>query len=225
MDRPSPLPAPALEPLRERVVRQLCDHFAADNLTAEGLEERLDRAHQATSAATLQELVADLPALQQGSAAAAAPARQTAVGRADYVSERQVVVAIMGGAARTGAWTPPKQLFVVAVMGGAELDFRQARFGPGVTEVSIFALMGGVEIVVPPGVHVDMNGAAIMGAFETTGRVDVPTDPNAPVLRIGGFCMMGGVEVTCRYPGEKAKDARKREKLEAQQDRGRLGPG
>jgi hypothetical protein len=226
MDRPAQPPAPALEPLRERVVRQLFDHIAADNLTAEGLEERLDRAHQATSVAALHGLLADLPALGGKTAvAAAAPAGQTAVNRADSVAERQVVVAFMGGASRVGAWTPPQHLFVVAVMGGAERDFRKARFGPGVTEVTILALMGGVEIVVPPGVQVELNGIAVMGAFEQAGRVDEPANPDAPVLRIGGFCMMAGVEVTCRYPGEKARDARKREKLEAQQERGRIGPG
>ncbi|HEX5724540.1 MAG TPA: DUF1707 domain-containing protein [Longimicrobiaceae bacterium] len=225
MDRPAPHPAPAQEPLRERVVRQLCDHFAADNLDAEGLEERLDRAHQATSVAALQALVTDLPVLQPSAALASSQMFQS-VGRADYVPERQIVAAIMGGASRVGTWTPPEHLFVLAVMGGAELDFRQARFGPGVTEISVFTLMGGVEIVVPPGVHVEMNGLAIMGAFEQTGRVEAPVDPNAPVLRIGGFCMMGGVEVDCRFPGEKVKDARKREKLEAQSSaRGRLGSG
>ena len=123
---------------------------------------------------------------------------------------------------------------------------------PGVTEVNIFAIMGGAQIIVPPGVHVDMSGFALMGGFGQsgyappptdpnatvlriggfalmggfgqTGSAPLPTDPNAPVLRIGGFALMGGVEVNIRYPGERPRDARDREKLE-RKERKRLSGG
>ena len=134
-----------------------------------------------------------------------------------HVAERQIIVGIMGGAEKKGVWTPARQTYVVALMGGVELDFREARMPPGVTEVIVFAVMGGAEIVVPPGVHVDMNGFALMGGFGQTGYAPPPTDPNAPVLRIGGFALMGGVEVNIRYPGERPRDARAREKLDRQE--------
>jgi predicted membrane protein len=51
-------------------------------------------------------------------------------------------------------------------MGGSELDFREAVMGPGVTELQIFAVCGGVEVVVPPGLNVESHGIAIMGGFE-----------------------------------------------------------
>ncbi len=211
MSQPTPAPVP-LEQTRERVIQQLCEHFAYDNLTAEALEERLDRAHQATSLVDLRALVSDLPVV----AADAAPGAKTFVGPATgaHISERQIIIGIMGGAEKKGVWTPAKQIYVVALMGGVELDFREARFGPGVTEVIVFAIMGGAEIIVPPGVHVDLNGLAPMGGFGQTGSAPLPTDPHAPVLRIGGFVMMGGVEVSIRYPGERPKDARQREKLD-----------
>ncbi len=206
-----------LEPARQRTIDQLCEHFAAENLSDEALDERLMLAYQATTADQLQGLLADLPALRPAGVPAPAQAPSTQVGRADYAPERQVVVAIMGGAERKGVWTPPSNLHVFALMGGAELDFREARFGPGVTEVTIFAMMGGVEIVVPPGVHVDMNGMAVMGGFSQSGRGAPAEDPNAPVLRVGGFALMGGVEVDVRLPGERAGEARRREKLERQE--------
>lgn len=215
-------PPVALEKTRERVIQQLCEHYAAENLSDDGLEDRLTRAYQAATPAELQALVTDLPTLAQPGAAVATAAGAP-VARADYVPERQVVVAVMGGAERKGAWTPPSQLTVIAVMGGAELDFREARFGPGVTEVNCLTIMGGVEIVVPPGVHVELNGLAVMGGFGQTGRGAGPADPGAPILRIGGFALMGGVEVDVRYPGEKAGEARKREKLERKEMRGLPG--
>ena len=71
-------------------------------------------------------------------------------------------------------------------MGGHSLDFREAMHGPGVTEVSVFAFMGGAEIIVPPEMAVEVSG----------------------------FAMMGGVDVTARLPGETGRQAKKRRKLE-----------
>jgi hypothetical protein len=210
MSNPNPKPVP-LEQTRERIVDQLCQQYAAENLSDELLEQRLTQAFAATSVAELNALVADLPT---ESADAASPSASVALARPETVPERQVVFAVMGGAERRGAWTPPRNLHVLAVMGGAELDFRDARFGPGVTEVTCFALMGGIEIIVPPGVQVETSGLALMGGFGHSGTAQAPTDPDAPILRIGGLAIMGAVELDVRYPGERRGDARKRERLE-----------
>jgi len=218
MIEPTPRPVP-LEQTRERIVTQLCDHYAAENLTDDALEDRLKRAYASTTVAELQALVADLPTEAPG--AAALPA----VARPELVSERQVILAVMGGAERKGAWTPPKHLHVVTVMGGAHLDFRDARFLPGVTELTCFVMMGGVELVVPPGVQVEMNGLALMGGFGHRGTAALPpADPNAPVLRIGGIALMGGVDLQVRLPGESEGDVRARERL-ARREARRLNRG
>jgi hypothetical protein len=73
--------------------------------------------------------------------------------------------------------------------------------------------MGGAEIIIPPGLSVDSSGVAIMGGFGHA-NTPMPADPNAPRLRINGFCFMGGVDITERYPGESAKDARDRQRRE-----------
>lgn len=210
MDTPNLRPVP-LDQTRQRIVEQLCDHYAVENLTDEALDERLRKAYAATSPAELTALVADLPVAPVD---VAAPGQSLAVATTGEIAERQVLVAVMSGTERHGVWTPPRELNVVAVMGGAELDFRQARFGPGVTVVNCFALMGGVQITVPPGVQVEMNGMAIMGGFVQKGMKDAPLPPpGAPVLRIGGFALMGGVEVDMRHAGESSGDARRRERL------------
>lgn len=216
MTEPTRAGAPVpLEQTRQATIQQLCSHFAVDNLSAEALEERLDRAHGATTLPELRALVADLPAAAEG----ALPAGPRAIAPPSHVAKQEVFVAVMGGAERKGVWTPPRTLYVIAIMGGAEVDLREARFGPGVTEIQIFALMGGAEIVVPPGVHVELSGVALMGGFGAAGRLEPPQDPDAPVVRISGFCMMGGVDVSMRYPGERPGDARRREKLEREKQR------
>lgn len=220
MSQPFPAPAPVpLEQTRQSVIQQLAEHFSVDNLSVEALEERLDRAHQASTLEELRSLVSDLPVVQPGAPPVTGPRTYVSPATGTHVSERQVIVGIMGGAEKKGVWTPARQMFVLALMGGVELDFREARMPPGVTEIVVFAVMGGAEIIVPPGVHVDLNGFALMGGFGQTGYAPPPTDPNAPVLRIGGFALMGGVEVNVRYPGERGREARQREKLERQEQK------
>ena len=173
-------------------ISQLCEHFARDHLEANVLEELIDRAHQAQTLAALDHLLEGLPELHP------VPTAGTAVARpAGVVDQHQVVVAIMGGAERKGVWSPPANLYVVAFMGGSLLDFRDAQLGPGVTNVMVLAMMGGVEIVVPPGLRVESNGMGIMGGFEHAGQyAGEPGD--GPVLRISGVAIMGGVEIKQR---------------------------
>lgn len=219
MSDPTPSPPPvALQKARESTIQALCEHFAQDNLDADQLEDRLDRVHAATSLQELRVLLQDLPVLRPDGAPA------VGVATVDQVRDSQTVIAVMGGASRRGSWVPPRHLHVFAIMGGAELDFREARFGPGIVEVTIFALMGGVEITVPPGVHVEVNGVALMGGFDERASNTAPAPPGAPVIRIGGFAMMGGVEVRTRNPGESKGDARRRERLERREMR-RLNRG
>jgi hypothetical protein len=78
-------------------------------------------------------------------------------------------------------------------MGGVELDFREAEFLDGVTEVVVLTVMGGVSILAPPGVDVEADGVALMGEF--THLVHRSPHPDSPVLRVRGFSLMGGVSV------------------------------
>jgi hypothetical protein len=84
---------------------------------------------------------------------------------------------------------------------------------PGQTEFFIFCVMGGAEIIVPPDLAVDASGIAIMGGFQHASAAR-QANPDAAVLRINGLCLMGGVEILVRYPGESAHDARERQRNE-----------
>jgi predicted membrane protein len=69
-------------------------------------------------------------------------------------------------------------------MGAGRLDFREARMPPGVTEVNILAVMGNVEILVPPELAVETHGFGLMGHFEGLDQAGGDTDPDAPRLVI-----------------------------------------
>ncbi|MBI4546120.1 MAG: DUF1707 and DUF2154 domain-containing protein [Gemmatimonadetes bacterium] len=228
-DAPHP-PTATLRDTRERTVQALCRHFANDALDMAEFERRLDVAHRAHSAAELERLLIDLPALpvpaggKEGAAAPAAGSTRAPAARAESAPpaaapprERQFVVGIMGGATRRGRWLPARRIFVEAVMGGVELDFREAQLTAGTTEVLVICLMGGVGIIVPPGLAVECGGFALMGGFDNTEEVDAAPAPGRPRLRINGFACMGAVEVDVRLPGESARQARKRRKRSAWQ--------
>jgi len=209
--------APALEERRDQVIATLASHFAADRLSLDQLEQRMDLAQRAVTAAEMDELLADLPDPQEPQPEPV-PSR---LADPEAVRNYQVLAAVMGGVERKGHWVPARKTLVVTFMGGAELDLREASFPPGEVEIGIFTVWGGVEIIVPPDVRVDMGGLAIMGGFtQDRGNVKDP-GAGAPSVRITGFALMGGVEVVVRYPGETARDAKRR----VREERKRLQKG
>ena len=58
-------------------------------------------------------------------------------------------------------------------------------------------MFGGVQIIVPPGLAVEVHGTAIMGGFQNVNRAPAHPDPDAPLLRVHGLAFMGGVDVRC----------------------------
>jgi len=199
---------------RQQAIDALCEHFANDALSVEEFERRLDRAHRAESIDEIRTLLVDLPSgvlpVRSEDTTFSAMDRVQASVPASRVRERAFMVAALGGVERKGRWIPARQNYAVAVMGGVVLDFREALLPPGETEVWIFTAMGGAEIVVPPGLTVESNGVAILGGFEHREDAGMSPDPDAPVLRIHGLAIMGGVEVSIRYPGETPREAKRR---------------
>jgi hypothetical protein len=219
--RPAPAALPALDEAREKTVGALSRHFAGDRLDVAELERRLDLVYAAGSQADLDRLLADLPALAAGLQAESVPAVRVEPGR--DVARTQTMVAVMGGAERKGQWTPPRHLNVLTLMGGADVDFREAIFGVPVTEVTVVAFMGGVEIIVPPGVRVESNGFALMGAFESVEQASV--GPEAPLIKVNGFVCMGAAEIKVRLPGETYREAKRRLKEERRRKKLNRGDG
>lgn len=80
---------------------------------------------------------------------------------------------------------------VTAVMGGVEIDFRQASI-QSVATLRVMAVMGGIDIKVPPDWGVECGATVFLGGLEDK---TVPPAQASKRLIIEGFAMMGGVEV------------------------------
>ncbi|MFF6780258.1 DUF1707 domain-containing protein [Streptomyces sp. NPDC012510] len=215
---------------RERVSEQLRDALAEGRLDMEEFEERLDATYKARTYGELAPITRDLPG-----AGAVAPPTVSLVKRSsgDVDWPERIVggegsstwgVAVMSGVERKGSWTVPKRFDCLAFWGGVELDLRDAYFAEREVVINCVAVMGGVDIIVPPGVEVVVRGVGIMGGFDFT-EDGVPGDPGAPRVVVTGFAFWGGVGVTRKLPKaerQRLKEERRKERLERREARREL---
>lgn len=198
-----------LRAAREQAIAELSDAFAHDLIEVDEFERRLTVAHRASSLAEIAETTSDLrPGAPTSAIVPAVTSVSSLAPATSYESER--VMAVFGGVERHGSWRVPSHMQASAVFGGMILDFREAVFSPGITEINVVALMGGVQLIVPPGLPVEVSGTAIMGGFGHIERAPVQADPERPLLRVHGLAIMGGVAVETRLPGESEREAHER---------------
>lgn len=189
---------------RERVAEVLREAAGDGRLSMEELDERLEAVYAAKTYAELEPITRDLPAT--GTANAPAPAVLPAGDPARFGGEptSHAGIAILGGFTRKGDWVVPKQFSAVALMGGGEIDMREARFAEPVVTINVVAIMGGVEITVPEDATVRVNGIGLMGAFDHcssgTGA------PGGPTIVVNGVAILGGVDVKRKRPKKSRRD-------------------
>lgn len=214
---------------RERVAEVLRDALAEGRLDMAEFEERLDAAYKARTYGELAPLTRDLPAAQ--AAAPAVSLHKAPVENGSW-SGRVVggegssswAVAIMSGFQRKGAWTVPRRFTCFSFWGGGEIDLREANFADREVEINCVAIMGGMQIIVPPGVEVVVRGIGIMGGFDHREE-GVPGEPGAPRVIVTGFAFWGGVGVErklTRAERLRLKEERRQEKLDRRAERREL---
>jgi hypothetical protein len=179
---------------RDKAAAVVNNALAEGRLTAEEHSERLDAIYSAKTQADLVPLLDDLPATGAAASPAAAPAR----GQLARSGRSARIVAILGGASRKGAWHADPVINVLTLLGGAHLDFREAILPGNEVVLRAVSVLGGVEVIIPPEMRVIDNGIAILGGRDIAGRSAESADPGAPVLRIEGTCVLGGMEVKRR---------------------------
>ena len=192
---PDRAPILASDEERERVALLLRDAASEGRLTLEELSDRVASAYTARTASELDRLTSDLPKLA------------TVTALPDRRRRTRWVVAVMSGTKRKGRWRPGERCSAVAVMGGCKLDLRDAEIAGRRIEITAISVMGGVRIVVPEGIEVDVGGIAVMGGKKVK-LADVPPRPGTPVIHVRVISVMGGVAVESRPSRRQPDDAR-----------------
>lgn len=179
---------------RERVAAVLREAAAEGRLAFDELDERLSAAYAAKTYADLEPLTRDLPDHVPGASAAVhGTAGAPSAGRIGGEPTSRFAVGIMSGFRRTGNWVMPAEFTAVAIMGGGELDLREARFSQREVRIWALALMGGVTVIVPEDAEVHVSGIGIMGGFDH--RAAGSGAPGGPRITVTGLALMGGVDV------------------------------
>lgn len=209
----------ALRDRREQVIARLSDAYAGDLVDVDELDRRLDLAHAARTVAELDALVADLSAGPVSAPSTAlVPAGARAIADPNRAEHKRLRV-IMSAVERRSRWVVPTTLDVRVFWGAAELDFRDASLGPGVTTLDVRVTMGALELILPPQLAIDVDVSSFAGSVEERHRAPVEPDPAQPLLRVTGAVRLGSLEISTRLPGETQHDARRRERRERRQRR------
>ncbi|MEU6402144.1 DUF1707 domain-containing protein [Streptomyces sp. NPDC046985] len=232
--RPSASDLRASDADRERTAEILRDALAEGRLDMAEFEERLETTYQARTYGELEPVTRDLPA-GRGVDAPAVSLRKEPVERGGWAGrivgggvgpESQAwAVAVMSGFERKGTWTVPKRFNCLAFWGGGEIDLREANFADDEVQINCVAIMGGVQVTVPPGVEVVVRGIGVMGGFDHREQ-GVPGEPGAPRVIVTGFAFWGGVGVerkVTRAERKRLKEERRQERLDRRAERHELG--
>ena len=169
---------------RDETLRILNEHAAVGRLTLDELEERSGRALAARTRGELVTLTGDLP--QEAGQARPAPA----------LAKKPVrwMVAIMAGSHRRGRFRAVGRINAIAIMGGDEIDLREAEIEGGELTLNLVAVMGGANVYIPDTVELDVGGFSLMGGNTEIGA-ERPPRPGAPVIRLRTWNLMGGATI------------------------------
>ncbi len=191
---------------RDRIAEILRDAAGEGRLGMDELDDRLSAVYAAKTYGELEPIVQDLPSGR--SAPTAEPANYQFGGTPGSAS----AIAVMGGFCRKGEWVVPPSFTALTIMGGGEIDLREARFAERETTIHATAIMGGIAIIVPEDADVRVNGIGLMGAFEH-GATGVGK-PGAPTIHINGLAFWGAVDVKRKRQKKRVQlDSRKAPEL------------
>jgi hypothetical protein len=186
--------------VRERVVQKLTEAFANDLLSVAELEERLEKAYRAQSAAEAESLIVGLVGVPQrreeGIGSPSLPARSR---------DAERFVSIMSSQSRRGVWAVPRELDTLALFSDTTIDLTHAQLPPDIVELKVSVYFASLRIVVPPGMRVVNRIGAFAANVESEPALDLaPMRAGSPVIRITGTALFANVEIVSgnRLPGE-----------------------
>jgi hypothetical protein len=173
---------------RDQVVELLRVAAGDGRLSAEELDDRLERALTARTYAELAALTADLPATP---GAVVVP---PGAGAVSATAKDLVRINVKGSSAsRDGGWVVPKELDIKVRGGGVTLDFTEAVITQPLLRITAEVTGGGLRLITKPGIVVDADDISLNG-----GGLELPEppDPSVPVLlriEIAGSVRGGGI--------------------------------
>ncbi len=195
---PAPVP-PGTPPVRasdqdrDAVVTRLQVAFAERRLDDDEFDQRMRAALTARTSTELDRLTADLPA------AVPPPAPAAAAG----IRSGRYAISYKSSIRRGGRWRVPGRFTPVVYKGSGWIDLRAAELAGPLTRVTAVAYKSQVEILVPPGVRVEIGGIGVSKGWSTDEAGESQLRHDAPVIHVTGIAYKGTVQVRTRPPGRR----------------------
>jgi Domain of unknown function (DUF1707) len=177
---------------RDDAARRLQDAFAEGRLDDDEFDQRMRAALTAKVSTELDLLTADLPAPAPRSATPA-PAPGPQPGR--------LAIAYKSSIRRGGRWRVPSRFRCIIYKGTGRLDLRAAELAGPVTTMAVTAYKSRVDVLVPPGVRVEVDGFGVSKGWSAEEDLEARLPADAPVVHVRGIAYKGTIEVSTRPPG------------------------
>ncbi len=187
---------------KRRVATLVTENYTHDLLPTDDYERMIEAVQVARSMEALEDIVAALPAkiLSDDQIQTEGMDKSQLWNDVPEKSQKTVVphICLLSGRELSGAQLTADRQLSITVLGGSDMDFRETRLPPGETVLTVFCLMGGVDIIVPPNLAVRCDIVPVMGGTSVKRNVKRVPSPGEPYLTINGVCVMGGVDIKAK---------------------------
>ena len=174
---------------RDVAAARLQAAFAEGRLDDAEFDKRMRAALTAQTRADLAELTTDLPA------EAPRPLPATSGRRPG-----RFAVTFKSSVSRAGRWRVPERYTTLVYKGSGVIDLRAAELTAQVTTISAVAYKSRIDILVPPGVRVEMDGFGVSKGWSPEEQQEIALPHDAPTVHIRGIAYKGTIETRTKPP-------------------------
>ena len=184
-----------IEILREEVIDPLIVNYGHEELSLEAFERRLDLALATSDANELTELVADLDLKADKNYVDQKRQELNLDQDYDYRTTREIEYAIniFGGSSRSGPWNVPKEIRMLNLFGGGEIDFTEAKFKHPCVRIRMLTVFGGANIYVREDLNTVSKIVSIFGGTDNSAPSN--RSSHAPIVIVEGLVLFGGTDI------------------------------
>lgn len=175
---------------RDAVAHRLQEAFAEGRLGDEEFDQRMRAALTARLSTDLEPLTEDLPATAERAAAVAPVLAGRKPGR--------FAIAYKSSIRRGGRWRVPERFSTVVYKGSGRIDLRAAELAGPVTTIVAVAYKSHIDVLVPLGVRVDLEGFGISKSWSAEEELESRLPADAPVVHVRGVGYKGTVDVSTK---------------------------
>lgn len=177
------------EAARDATIHHLKEACVQGLLTLGEFGRRAEAAFAARAQPDLDALTADLP-----DPTPAAPSLPPSTAAPGSPPRAQISVSLLGAHHQSGRWTLPARLVHISVLGGTAWDLSSALMPQPVTTITVYSLLGSLDLQVPEHVDAEVGGFSLLGGNHVDlGASGPPAD--APLIRVRHFSLLGSIRL------------------------------